>query len=133
MAKATTLKPKAKKSPAPAELKLGRVERVILYVADFERSVAFYTQTLGLPLRHKSEGWAELATEGAEIDLHHGRESKPGESDPSLSFKVENFDSAYAALKSRGVKVGKIFSPCGGLRCACFKDPDGHNLSIEGK
>jgi catechol 2,3-dioxygenase-like lactoylglutathione lyase family enzyme len=135
MPTATAKKPAAKRAKGAngtAKPNLGKVERVILYVSDFERAVKFYTETLGLGLKHKSEGWAELATQGTEIDLHHGRDAKAKDS-TSLGFSVENFDAAYAALKARGVKVGKIFSPCGGLRCACFQDPDGNNLGIEGK
>ncbi len=126
-----TARPKARKA-APA-LALGKVERVILYVSDFERAVKFYTEKLGLALKVKHEGWAELATSGTEIDLHHGRKNKVQECEPCLGFRVDDFDRSYAALKARGVKVGKIFSPCGGLRCACFTDPDGNNLGIEGK
>jgi catechol 2,3-dioxygenase-like lactoylglutathione lyase family enzyme len=123
----------AKAPKTQSELKLGKVERVILYVADFDRAVKFYTETLGLSLLHKDEGWAALGTQGTEIDLHHGRRPKPQENDANIGFRVEDFDSAYAALKDRGVKVGKVFSPCGGLRCAGFTDPDGNKLGIEGK
>ncbi len=128
-----TAKPKARKSAAAPALSLGKVERVILYVSNFDRAVKFYTEKLGFTLKSKSEGWAELATAGTEIDLHHGRETKPQEGEPSLGFAVADFDAAYTALKARGVKVGKIFSPCSELRCACFTDSEGNNLGIEGK
>ncbi len=128
-----TAKPKAKKTAATPALSLGKVERVILYVSNFDRAVKFYTEKLGFTLKSKSEGWAEIATAGTEIDLHHGRTTKPQEGEPSLGFAVADFDAAYAALKARGVKVGKIFSPCSTLRCACFTDSEGNNLGIEGK
>jgi predicted enzyme related to lactoylglutathione lyase len=131
MVKTATAAPKAGKGAA--ELRLGRVERVILYVSDFERAVRFYTETLGLALNYKEEGWASFKTEGTEIDLHGGRKEKAEPHAPNIGFRVERLDAATAALKARGVKVGKIFSPCGGLRCANFADPDGNVLGIEGK
>ena len=113
-------------------LALGKVQRVILHVSNFDRAVKFYTETLGLKLQSKSEGWAELATGGTEIDLHEGRKSKPSGDDPSLCFSSDNFDATYSALKSRGVNIGAVFKPCGDLRCASFTDPDGNRLGIEG-
>lgn len=124
---------KPRKSKTASSPGLGAVARVIVYVTDFKRAVKFYTETLGLAAKTVVEGWAELETAGTEIDLHHGRDSKAEEHSASIGFRVADVDATVASLKSRGVKVGKIFSPCGGLRCASFRDPDGNALSIEGR
>lgn len=132
MAKTSTGKPKT--AAAAAKPGLRAVQRVILYVSDFDRAVKFYTETLGVPLKGGHDGWAELGTEGIEIDLHSGRgKQAAGEDDPLIYFRVDDLDATYAALRSRGVKLGEIQSPCGGVRCACFRDPDGNALGIEGK
>ncbi|MCI0743088.1 MAG: VOC family protein [Gemmataceae bacterium] len=47
-----------------------RVNYAIVFVSDMKRSVAFYRDVLGLPLRFESPGWTELATEGATLALH---------------------------------------------------------------
>ncbi len=135
-AKARGTKAKAAKA-APKRLALGKVQRVILYVNDFDRAVKFYTETLGIPLQYQDEGWAALATQGTEIDLHAGgcgdeaTAAEPGST--HVAFAVADLDATYAALKARGVKLSEIFSPCGGTRCASFEDLDGNCLGIEGK
>jgi catechol 2,3-dioxygenase-like lactoylglutathione lyase family enzyme len=122
---ATMTKPKA--------LRLRKPERIIIYVKDFARAVKFYTQTLGMPLRHSEEGWAALGDGDTELDLHGGRTKKAREGEFHVGFRVDDLDATVAALKARGVKVGKIGSPCEGLRYAGFTDPDGNQLSVEGK
>lgn len=123
----------AKVLKAPAKAGLGKVERVILYVSDFDRAVRFYHETLALPLQKREEGWAQLGTQGTEICLHSGRKPAADENAPWIGFWADNFDATYAWLKEQGVQVGNIESPCGGIRIASFKDPDGNPLGIEGK
>ena len=47
-----------------------RVSHAIVFVRDMQRSVAFYRDVVGLPLRFESPGWTEFATEGATLALH---------------------------------------------------------------
>ena len=42
---------------------------VILFVEDFERAVAFYTEVLELPVRHRADGYVELGVEGPKFAL----------------------------------------------------------------
>lgn len=109
--------------------------RVILYVTDFERAVKFYTETLGLKLAYPAGGgWAELSLGGTALCLHGGREgSMPTKGVSSVSLRVDDFDAAYARLKAAGLVMSEPFDPCGGLRVSTFSDPDGNELSIEGK
>lgn len=132
--------PKAKKAPiakkAPkAKGAITSAARMILYVSDFDRSLAFYTKTLGLELSYPAEGgWAEFKTGGAAICIHAGREGEvTTKGITSVGFAVDDFDAAFANLKSKGVILGKPFEPCGDLRVSSFCDPDGNELSIEGK
>ena len=37
----------------------------IVYVSDMQRSLSFYRDVLGIPLKFESPGWTEFATEGA--------------------------------------------------------------------
>jgi hypothetical protein len=46
---------------------------------------------------------------------------------------VADFDAALGALKSRGVKMSEVHSPCEGTRYSGFTDLDGNTLSIEGR
>jgi catechol 2,3-dioxygenase-like lactoylglutathione lyase family enzyme len=121
----------APKSSAPA---LSAVERVILYVRDTEKAARWYRETLGIPARHQEPGWVELQTAGATICLHGGRKHGASPDQPSLGFRVEDFDAAYRKLKLREVPgLGEPFSPCADVRCLSFRDPDGNSLGIEGR
>lgn len=47
-----------------------RVSHAIVFVSDMQRSVAFYRDAVGLPLRFESPGWTEFTTDGATLALH---------------------------------------------------------------
>ena len=123
-----------KKAPAKSSVPvLTAVRRVILYVRDTERSARWYSETLGIPVRSKNPGWVELETEGVTLCLHGGRTRAAVEDQPSVGFKVKDFDGAYKSLQLREVPgLGEPFSPCDGVRCLSFRDPDGNELGIEG-
>ena len=123
----------AKSNPAPRSSTpaLSVVERIILFVRDTERSARWYSETLGLPVRHKESGWVELETRGVSLCLHSGPAAKAPTA--QVGFRVDNFDAAYKALQLREVPgLGEPYSPAQGLRCAQFADPDGNALGIEG-
>ena len=42
----------------------------IVFVSDMARSVAFYREILGLPLRSESSEWTEFETPGSTLALH---------------------------------------------------------------
>jgi catechol 2,3-dioxygenase-like lactoylglutathione lyase family enzyme len=125
----------AKKKPvsrrvAPA---LTDVARVIFYVKDTERSARWYSEVLGIPVRHKESGWVELETQGVSLCLHAGREAGAPRDPSQVGFRVANFEVAWRALQLREVPgLTEPFSPCPGVRCLSFRDPDGNALGIEG-
>ena len=51
-----------------------RVSYAIVFVSDMKRSVAFYRDVIGLPLKFDSPEWSEFATEGATLALHRSEE-----------------------------------------------------------
>jgi lactoylglutathione lyase len=53
-----------------------KLRYAIVFVSDMERSVAFYRDVLGWPLKCQSPERTEFATEGTTLALHHA--SKPG-------------------------------------------------------
>ena len=121
-------------APKSSTVRVAAVERIILYVRDTERSARWYSDILGLAARFKQPGWVELETKGVSICLHSGREGGRIKDRTAVAFKVEDFDATLRALKLREVPaLSEPFSPCAGVRCLSFEDPDGNALGIEGR
>lgn len=121
-------------APKSSAIRLSAVERIIFYVRDTERSARWYEEVLGIAARHKESGWVELDVKGVALCLHGGREGGRLKDPTSIAFKVDDFDATYRSLKLREVPgLTEPFSPCAGVRCLSFEDPDGNALGIEGR
>jgi lactoylglutathione lyase len=62
--------------PAPASdarQMLERVDYVILYVEDLDRSIAFYREMIGLQVKFRDRSYAEFVTEGSKFGLFERR------------------------------------------------------------
>jgi catechol 2,3-dioxygenase-like lactoylglutathione lyase family enzyme len=110
-----------------------RSANVTLFVADFDRSVRFYVETLGLVLwaRHGSS-WAEVEAPGLTIGVHPARAGAPGRilaEGFAIGLQVENLDEAVANLMGRGVPFNGRREDAG-ARFADFADPDGMRLYL---
>jgi lactoylglutathione lyase len=104
---------------------------VYLYVRDFDRSVAFYRDVLGLAF-DVSEGWAEsYLAGGTRFALHAAHDGVTDFSAGSmhLDFAVDDIDAAVARLRAAGVQVGEIHRQPYGSHCT-FVDPDGYELEL---
>lgn len=113
---------------------------VMIVVSDMERSVAFYRDTLGLPLRFQSPEWSEFATESVTLALHGGGApptgapagGPPAAGTVSTGWSVADLDAVYQELCAKGVRF--VMEPTAregeGIRLAVFLDPDGCALSL---
>jgi catechol-2,3-dioxygenase len=95
---------------ASGPLAKARVDGVFLYMREFLTMLAFYRDTLGFAVAYASEHFASLRTsEGAELELHGGREKSGGEANHwFLHVTVDDIETVAAALRGRGVAVGEI-------------------------
>jgi catechol 2,3-dioxygenase-like lactoylglutathione lyase family enzyme len=84
--------PKKKPAARRAGPALTDVSRVIFYVKDTERSARWYSEVLGVPVRHQEPGWVELETTGVSLCLHGGRESGLSRDASQVGFRVPNFE-----------------------------------------
>src|SRR5262245_30471782 len=62
-----------------------RVNYAIVFVSDMKRSVSFYRDVLGLPLKFESPGWSEFSTGDATVALHGAGNHGPGAPEGTLS------------------------------------------------
>ena len=117
-----------------------RLGRIVLLVRDFEASVRFYRDILGLAVRvHSPAGWAEfdagdvlLCLRGPWAGMPY-RDADFGKSPDEILFCVSNLKAAIADLESRGVELAPPHEPAQGLWVAEFGDPDGRRIALESR
>jgi len=112
---------------------------ICLLVDDFEKSLNFYRDVLGLKVKSQEEKFAnfqlgetELAIfqkDGAVAMFPEQHMGKGGGS--VIGFQVENLEEAIGQLKMKGVEIfeGPKTTPWG-QKVAYFKDPDGNIWEI---
>jgi lactoylglutathione lyase len=114
-----------------------RLGYAIVFVSDMQRSLVFYRDLLGLPVRFESSHWTELATEGATLALHLGDEpaaERAGEGEAPGScrpgFHVADLDALHQRLVAAGVTCKQEPKDVFGSRVALYLDPDGLQISV---
>jgi lactoylglutathione lyase len=124
-------------------MKLNRIGVVVLFVADLERTKAFYRDTLGLAIANEDPQSAMFELESTSLLLVSVSAARDLLSDEAVasphptgaSFQlvsfVEDVDAMYADLSARGVEfVREPIDREWGLRTAHFKDPEGNIWEI---
>ena len=115
-----------------------RVSYTIIFVSDMARSVSFYRDVLGLPLKFESPGWTEFATEGATLALHKSDGSNPDD-DPTQpepagrcrpGLQVPNLEAFHNRMIEKNVPCIQEPTEIFGARLAQYVDPDGLVLSV---
>jgi lactoylglutathione lyase len=111
------------------------VNDAIVFVSDMARSVRFYRDELGIPLRFESPAWTELATDGATLALHQADAtgvdegtSVSGRSRPG--FSVPDLTAFHEKMTDAGVPCVQPPKDVFGARVAQYADPDGRTLSF---
>ena len=124
-----------------------RVSYAIVFVSDMKRSVAFYRDIVGLPLKFDSPEWSEFATEGATLALHKsGSSSGPAKAgashDDSLSssdhdsgtcrpgLSVPDLDAFHERMLEHHVVCTQQPKDLFGSKIAHYLDPDGLEISV---
>lgn len=117
-----------------------QVDYIMVVVSNMKRSVEFYRDKLGLPLKFESEDWAEFQTGATTLALHGGGKSQGEHSQTgeqyagtcSFGFTVENVQMTFETLKSKGVVF--VMPPTKregeGIKLAVCLDPDGLPISF---
>ena len=114
-------------------------EYIIVYVSNMDRSLAFYRDTLGLPLKFTSPGWTEFNTGTTTIALHATPASKPADQPgrtpagvAQLGFMVDNLSFVYETLKAQDVMFAMPpQKQSSGVTLAVLRDPDGLGITLQ--
>ena len=122
-----------------------RVLHTMIRVGNLERSLAFYTEVLGMLLLRRQdypEGRFTLAfvgyceeSEGAVLELTHNWDTTSYELGNAFGHVALAVDDAYAAcaqIKDRGGKVAREAGPMkhGSTVIAFVEDPDGYKIEL---
>jgi catechol 2,3-dioxygenase-like lactoylglutathione lyase family enzyme len=113
-----------------------KVDDVFFNVDDMAKSVAFYRDTLGLPVKYQSADWVEVDAGNVTIALRRfgsGPEGRPelgvGEG-ATIVFEVDDIEAAKAELEGQGVRfLGGVFE-YGAVKLAAFEDMNGNVLQV---
>ena len=118
-----------------------QLDYTMVVVSDMQRSVEFYRDVLGIPLKFQSPDWTEFQTGTTTFALHGGgiASNGPPAGDPSkqaghcsIGFNVEDVDKTYEELKAKGINF--VMPPTQregeGIRLAVAVDPDGLPISF---
>ena len=114
-----------------------RINYVIVFVADMKRSVAFYRDVLGLPLRFETPDWTEFSTGEATLALH-AIGDLPSEAPERASttgwvrhgISVPNLDEFHQTMIQRNVTCVQEPKNVFGARIAQYTDPDGLTFGV---
>lgn len=122
-----------------------RILHTMLRVADLERSLAFYTEVLGMKLLRRTdypEGKFTLAfvgyadeTQGSVIELTYNwgvNQYEMGNAFGHIAIEVENAYDACNKIRELGGKVVREAGPMqhGSTVLAFIEDPDGYKIEL---
>ncbi len=115
-----------------------RLNYAIVFVSDMQRSIAFYRDTVGLPLRFESPYWTEFATEGATLALHASEAVGSERDNPSQvpagrcrpGLSVPDLDAFHERMLANNVPCLQEPKETFGARIAQYVDPDGLAISV---
>jgi len=105
----------------------------LCHIADLDRSLAFYTDVLGLPTGERWKKWVEVEAPNMTIALAllDDVPEKPDRS--AVALAVDDVDEAIKNLKAAGVTI--VHGPDDDPVChnASILDPDGNMIWIHGR
>jgi predicted enzyme related to lactoylglutathione lyase len=109
-----------------------KLSYVIEFVADMDRAVKFYRDTIGLPLKFQSPGWSEFATGETTLGLHPASdENETGK--VVMGLNVPDLGKFYDEMRANGVKfpMPPTKQDFGGM-LAQFEDSERAHVTVSG-
>ena len=105
-------------------------DAVYYHVNGMEKSIAFYRDVLGFPLKSR-DYVARVDIDGVLFELvpNPAGQALTGSGNARLSLGVTDIKQATRELQARGVQTTPVKPEPGGL-LSYFKDPDGNELCL---
>ena len=112
-----------------------KVGNVILAVKDLSKSVEFYNQILGMPIKRQRHNWVDLGQSGALLSLHPANESSPHsgtsvDNGVLIGLVVGDVASAVDELKSKNIRIHRDIQERESGKNAIILDPDDYMISL---
>lgn len=116
-------------------MNIKKVGNVILAVQDIDKSIAFYHELIGLPIKNQRRSWVDLGTSGALLSLHPASITAEHigssiENGITIGFLVGDVSSAVEELREKGVEIYREVMEREAGKNAIVKDPDGYLVSL---
>lgn len=116
-------------------MNIKRVGNVILAVKDLDKSIKFYNEVLGLPIKQQRRAWVDLGAKGALLSLHPASLTATHfgtsiENGVAIGFIVGDVKSAVEELRSKGVKIYRDVVDREAGKNAIILDPDDYMISL---
>jgi lactoylglutathione lyase len=107
---------------------------VIIAVSNLEKSVKFYNEIIGMPIKNKRENWVELGKQGASVILHPAttkiNTGTSIENGIVIGLVVGDIQSAVQELKSQNVTIYRDIESHKAGTNAIVLDPDKYMISL---
>ena|SRR5213083_2164644 len=108
-----------------------RLAYVIKYVADMDKAIAFYRDTLGLPVKFATPGWTEMDTGDTTLALHVATPDSPAGT-AEVGLRLDDLDAFHAGAAERGVTFTREPRLEHGTKLAAIRDCEGAQVSLSG-
>jgi lactoylglutathione lyase len=112
-----------------------KVGNVILAVKDIDKSIQFYHELIGLPIKNQRRSWVDLGTTGAMLSLHPASLTAQHvgssiDNGITIGFLVGDVQSAVDELKEKGVRIHRDIVDREAGKNAVILDPDDYLISL---
>lgn len=111
-----------------------KIDYAIVFVSDMGKSIAFYRDVLGLPLKFETPYWTEFATEGSTLALHLADEGDAGDANAPgtcrTGFSVPDIGAFHERMVEHGVECVEPPKESFGAKLSQYKDPDGMRFGV---
>ncbi|AJW70894.1 VOC family protein [Nitrosopumilus adriaticus] len=116
-------------------MNIKKVGNVILAVKDIDKSIQFYHELIGLPIKNQRRSWVDLGTTGAMLSLHPASLTAQHvgssiDNGITIGFLVGDVQSAIDELKEKGVRIHRDIVEREAGKNAVILDPDDYLISL---